>query len=657
MTQITLEQKGQWLPADVQTPISLFLGLVGHRPGILLESAEVDGRLGRYSMLAWDFLLTLAGRDGVLRVNATDSRVKPLEELSGLPFLDGLRQATQRLRVLPENGFEDLPAMARGICGYFGYGLAGMFEPKLAGVLPPESAESTLVLPGQVVLFDHLKHRLCHLNLTSRPLPKLSQKAIYREMEPPTIGPVRRTPEQAGYEAAVAKAKAEIHAGEAIQVVLSTRFSASFAGEPFYVYRRLRQINPSPYMFFMRLPRVTLLGSSPELLVRCQNGKLTTCPIAGTRPRGEDEARDAELAEELLNDPKERAEHVMLVDLGRNDLGRIATPGSVKVERFMEVERFSHVMHISSYVTARLKDGLDAVDVLASTFPAGTVSGAPKVRAMEMIGEFEGLARGPYAGSIGWLGLDEGRVDLDTGITIRSLWVRGGEVYWQAGAGIVYRFRPGARMDRMPEQSQGHGAGPDRQGGARCFYSLTISIPLPSIWSRPSSSSSGTRWFCATTGRRSWNWRGAASSRWSASRPGRAGRRTPAYASSSCRCCLPACRCWASAWGTRSWGTTPALRWWWRTGSMHGKTSLVTHRDNGLFTGLPNPMEVCRYHSLLVEAEKAPDALEVTAWTDVGEVMGLRYKDRPWVGVQFHPESVLTPDGPKLLADFPDRIL
>ena len=442
MTRISLEQKGQWLPADVQTPISLFLGLVGHRPGILLESAEVDGRLGQFSILAWDFLLTLACRDGVLRVNATDERVKPLEELNGQPFLDGLRQAMARLRVLPEAGFEDLPAITRGICGYFGYGLAGMFEPKLAGVLPPEKAEATLVLPGNVVLFDHLKHRCCHLSLTSRKLPALSQKAIYREMEPPQVGPVYHSPDQAGYMAAVAKAKADIHAGEAIQVVLSTRFSAPFTGEPFYMYRRLRQINPSPYMFFMRLPRVTLLGSSPELLVRCQDGKLTTCPIAGTRPRGAGEEEDAALAAELLADPKERAEHVMLVDLGRNDLGRIATPGSVKVEKFMQVERFSHVMHISSYVTARLKEGLDAVDVLASTFPAGTVSGAPKVRAMEMIGALEGLDRGPYAGSIGWLGLDEGRVDLDTGITIRSLWVRDGQVQWQAGAGIVFDSDP-----------------------------------------------------------------------------------------------------------------------------------------------------------------------------------------------------------------------
>lgn len=176
--------------------------------------------------------------------------------------------------------------------------------------------------------------------------------------------------------------------------------------------------------------------------MRCSGGELTTCPIAGTRPRGKDQAEDDRLAQELLEDPKELAEHVMLVDLGRNDLGRIAQPGSVEVEKYMQVERFSHVMHITSYVKAQLAEGFDALDVLAATFPAGTVSGAPKVRAMELIAELEGLSRGPYAGAIGWIGLDEGRVDLDTGITIRSLWVRDGMVHWQAGAGIVYDSVP-----------------------------------------------------------------------------------------------------------------------------------------------------------------------------------------------------------------------
>ena len=262
-------------------------------------------------------------------------------------------------------------------------------------------------------------------------------------MERPELGKVVNTPDAEGYMEAVARCKEMIRAGECIQTVLSTQFSAPFPGDPFVVYRRLRQVNPSPYMFFMRLPRITLLGSSPELLIRCRDGELTTCPIAGTRPRGASPEQDDRLSEELLADPKERAEHVMLVDLGRNDLGRMAERGTVKVEKFMAVERFSHVMHIVSYVTAKLKSGLDALDVLKCAFPAGTLSGAPKVRAMEMIAELEhSLPRGPYAGSIGWIGLDEGHVNLDTGITIRSMWVRDGMMTWQAGAGIVFDSDP-----------------------------------------------------------------------------------------------------------------------------------------------------------------------------------------------------------------------
>ncbi len=233
-----------------------------------------------------------------------------------------------------------------------------------------------------------------------------------------------------------------IKAGEAIQVVLSTRFETEFQGNPFTLYRRLRQTNPSPYMFFMQLPDLTLIGSSPELMVRCDQGLLQERPIAGTRPRGQTQDQDQELAQDLLQDPKEKAEHVMLVDLGRNDLGRIAQPGSVELERFMQVERFSHVMHLTSYLQARLKPELDCIDVLRATFPAGTVSGAPKIRAMEIISALEDQPRGPYAGAVGWLGLDPGQVNLDTGITIRSMWCREGKLYWQSGAGIVNDSEP-----------------------------------------------------------------------------------------------------------------------------------------------------------------------------------------------------------------------
>jgi len=443
MSAITLMQEGTWLPADVQTPISLFLGLVGERPGILLESAEVDGRLGRYSLIAWDFRLRLRLKDGKLDVSARDSRLSPLEAYSGQGFMEGMRGIFADLKVLAPEGFKDVPPITRSLVGYFGYGLAGIFEPKLAEALPPEEAEFCLVLPGRIVLFDHVKHRCLHLSLEAGKKARIEHANIFAPMNRPEIGKVVNTPDAAGYMESVSKCKELIRAGECIQTVLSTQFSAPFSGDPFVVYRRLRQVNPSPYMFFMRLPRITLLGSSPELLIRCRDGELTTCPIAGTRPRSKDPSQDDRLAEELLADPKERAEHVMLVDLGRNDLGRMAEPGTVKVEKFMAVERFSHVMHIVSYVTAKLKAGLDALDVLKCAFPAGTLSGAPKIRAMEMIADLEHhLPRGPYAGCIGWIGLDEGHVNLDTGITIRSMWIRDGMASWQAGAGIVYDSEP-----------------------------------------------------------------------------------------------------------------------------------------------------------------------------------------------------------------------
>lgn len=442
MQRITVQQHGRWMPADIQTPISLFLGLVGQKQGILLESAQVDGRHGRYSIVAWNFALRLSCDGGRLKVGVRDSRFEPLRELDGKPYVDGVREVMKRIDIRAEEGFEDLPAITRGLVGYFGYGAAGMFEPKLAEVLHPEDAEACLVLPGCVAIFDHLRSRLCMLTLSAGVKPVVDMKAIARAAVTPDIGETTVHPGKRDYVQAVEKAIDLIKQGECIQTVLSTRFSAPFAGDAFVLYRRLRQVNPSPYLFFMRLPGVELFGSSPELLVRCEDGKLTTCPIAGTRKRGETPAEDAALAEELLADPKERAEHVMLVDLGRNDLGRIATPGSVNVDSFMQVERFSHVMHLTSYVSAELRDGLDALDVLAAAFPAGTVSGAPKVRAMQMIADLEKQPRGPYAGAIGWFGLGGEGVNMDTGITIRSMWVRDGRLHWQAGAGIVFDSVP-----------------------------------------------------------------------------------------------------------------------------------------------------------------------------------------------------------------------
>lgn len=443
MERITLQQYGRWLSADIQTPISLYLGFVGRRQGILLESAEVDGRLGRYSLIAWDFKLKLTLERGLLCVEAEDPRLAPLEALTGSEYLSGMRQVLDSLEILAPDFKDKLPPLTRGLYGYMGYGLSGVFEPKLEQALPPSEAETCMVLPGKMVLFDHLRHRCCYVSLDDGPPPEMDRSQLtVSKMDAPVLGEPRTLVSQEDYCASVARARDLITQGEGIQVVLSTRFSASIDGDPFVIYRRLRQLNPSPFMFFMRLPAVTMLGSSPELLVQSIDGRIEVRPIAGTRTRGETEAEDLFNEQELLADPKERAEHVMLVDLGRNDLGRMAEKGSVQVKKFMQVERFSHVMHLTSYVEADLKPGLDALDVLVSAFPAGTVSGAPKIWAMQTISELETMPRGPYAGSIGWMGLGSEKRNLATGITIRSLWVRGGKCLWQAGAGIVYDSVP-----------------------------------------------------------------------------------------------------------------------------------------------------------------------------------------------------------------------
>lgn len=434
-TQIILSQQGRYLEGDTDTPISLFLR---NPQGILLESAEVDGRWGKYSILATGCLLSVNCRAGKLTLEIKDERLASLSSLEGMPFLEGLRAVLKAITIQPDPKFANQPAITRGLYGYLGYGIAGLTLKRLSKVISAEEAEGCLILPSRVVIFDHIYNRVAELILTDtheEPAPALAEEAF-------KVGSTTESVTQEQYMAQVENIKEQLRQGEAIQVVLSTHFETAFEGEPFALYRRLRRINPSPYLFYMDFPDITLMGSSPELLIRCAANQLQLSPIAGTRKRGKTEEEDSRLATELLQDPKERAEHLMLVDLGRNDLGRLARSGTVKVERLMEVERFSHVMHLTSRVTAQLNPNLDAVDVIAATFPAGTVSGAPKVRAMEIIAETEKRPRGPYAGSIGWIGLDKDAVNLDMGITIRSLWIKDGKLHWQAGAGIVYDSVP-----------------------------------------------------------------------------------------------------------------------------------------------------------------------------------------------------------------------
>ncbi len=436
--QITLQQTSRRLDADLDTPISLFLNVTQHgEHALLLESAEVDGKWGRYSIIACDFLLTATCKDGKLDIVTDEPELKPLLSLQGMDFIPGIRFLMRSLNLEPDDN--TLPPITRALYGYFGYETAALFMPKLQNCIRISDAEACLVLPGTVIVFDHLYNRLSQISINEhREIPFQRPP----QMQEPLIGSISRNLDHKAYLEGVHKIRQLLHEGEGIQVVLSTQSEANFQGNPFTLYRKMRSLNPSPYMFYMDLPGLRLFGSSPELLVRCTGGILQLSPIAGTRKRGNTKTEDAELAADLLQDPKERAEHVMLVDLGRNDLGRISSPASVKVERLMEIERFSHVMHMTSRISSQLLPSLEPIDILSSTFPAGTVSGAPKIRAMEIIAETEQQPRGPYAGCIGWLGLDKDSIHMDAGITIRSMWERNGKIHWQSGAGLVYDSQP-----------------------------------------------------------------------------------------------------------------------------------------------------------------------------------------------------------------------
>lgn len=459
MTEIMLNfrQHMQWLPADMETPISLWTKLIGDGHGVLLESAEVDGRWGRYSILAKDMCFFATCKDGKLALEIANEQFTPLAGFDGMPFMEGMRALLHCLNIESPEKMKDLPPITRAFYGYLGYGMVSIFHPHMQSKMPLNEAECCLAFPATVLVFDHLYNRLCLLELF--PDKKIMEKLATPCPQDQTFFANAEKNQENGenYKAYVCAIREMLRQGEAIQVVPSQRFSMPFSGNPFQLYRRMRRFNASPYMFYMNLPDLVLFGSSPEVMVRATEDVLQLSPIAGTRKRGKNSEEDDALAADLLADPKERAEHVMLVDLGRNDLGRIAKTGSVKVEKFMEVERFSHVMHLTSNLSAILDRGQekpkDALDVLAATFPAGTVSGAPKFRAMEIIRELEQKGRGPYAGCIGWIGLDKNAVNMDMGITLRSMWLKNGVLHWQTGGGIVHDSDPDREWEEVRNKS------------------------------------------------------------------------------------------------------------------------------------------------------------------------------------------------------------
>ena len=436
--------------ADCETPVSAFLKLRDDGPCFLLESAEEGQRLGRYSMIGVRPQAVIRGADDGLAMLGDDGRVSALD--ADDPF-GAVEDAVEAVGVAPPA--EPL-AFHGGAVGFFGYDLVRRVE-RLPDVPEDDRGipDITMMITGPVVQFDHLRRSLtlvvpCRLDRGDPPdvayeraveeLRELKERLAGPVPPPPDdrdeaeIGPIVSNMTREAFEGAVERVREYVFAGDAFQVVPSQRFSARMTLDPFAVYRGLRTVNPSPYMFYLDFGDVALVGSSPEMLVKVTGGQVETRPIAGTRPRGQTLAEDQALAAELLEDPKERAEHVMLVDLGRNDVGRVARPGTVRVKELMGVHQYSHVMHIESSVVGELAEGMRATDALRAAFPAGTLSGAPKVRAMEIIDELEPTKRGPFGGAVGYLGFDG---DLDTCITIRTIVCHDGTAYVQAGAGIV----------------------------------------------------------------------------------------------------------------------------------------------------------------------------------------------------------------------------
>ena len=439
--------------ADLDTPLSLYVKLANGRDTFLLESVVGGERFGRYSFIGLPARVRIRAQGTAIAVEDAGTVV---ERHDGDP-LNFAQAFLRRYRVAPQPG---LPRFCGGLAGMFGYDTVRHVERKLAGTAPPPAPgladvpDILLLLTEELAVVDNLAGKISLIVYADPGEPDAYARAtarltaLRRRLREPVSIPFQTAAAVTaatsefgadGFQAAVARAKEYIAAGDVMQVVLSQRLRRPFTSPPLSLYRALRSLNPSPYMFYYDFGDFHVVGASPEILVRKEGTTVTLRPIAGTRPRGATREADEKHAQELLADPKEIAEHVMLVDLGRNDVGRVAQTGTVEVTDRMVVERYSHVMHIVSNVEGRLKPGLTSIDVLRASFPAGTVSGAPKVRAMEIIDELEPTRRGPYAGAVGYVSFQD---DMDTAIAIRTAVLKDGTLYVQAGAGIVHDSVP-----------------------------------------------------------------------------------------------------------------------------------------------------------------------------------------------------------------------
>ncbi|MFH0762498.1 MAG: anthranilate synthase component I [Candidatus Omnitrophota bacterium] len=456
------------IPAGTDTPVSAYLKAAKGDYSFLFESVEGTKKIARYSFLGSNPLLIFKSKSRNIRIIYPQRKKTVSFSVKGTP-LDEIKKIMQGLKSVR---FAGLPRFYGGLVGYIGYDTVRFFE-KIPDKNPDDLnvPDVLLLLADTLLAFDHLKNsikivancllpekrgavlsRRQKINIYQKALEKI--ESIQKDFNGSSIGKkakIGRRRLKADVSSNFKKgqfcrmaraAKDYIKKGDIIQVVLSQRFKIRIRKEPFEIYRRLRSLNPSPYMFFLKLNGIILAGSSPEMLLRCEEGLIQTRPIAGTRPRGKTKEEDRRLADELKNDAKEKAEHLMLVDLGRNDLGRVSKAGQVKVSEFMNVEKYSHVMHLVSEVRGILdKKRFGVYDVLRAAFPAGTVSGSPKIRAMEIIDEMENIRRGPYAGCVGYFGFSG---NMDTCITIRTIVIKGRYAYVQAGSGIV--------ADSIPEK-------------------------------------------------------------------------------------------------------------------------------------------------------------------------------------------------------------
>jgi anthranilate synthase component 1 len=440
--------------ADTETPVSAYLKLKDDYYTYLLESADGGKRWGRYSFIGCRPYLRAVSYDSCMEIYEGHEK-KVLNRVENP--LDVLRNLSAKFKPVT---VKDLPPFQGGLVGFFNYDLVRKWE-QLPSILPADRMhpEAVFIACRLLIIFDHFTHMVkvvafaylgkdadlktayemaCRavaqtVATLQNPLMSVSKNGSL------TLSDLKPNFSKASFEDAVRKAKNYIFAGDAIQIVLSQKFSGAVSGDDFALYRSLRSVNPSPYMFYLNFGDIKLIGASPEILVRLTNGKIELRPIAGTRPRGSTSEEDRALEKDLMADPKERAEHIMLVDLGRNDVGKVAAPGSVTVPRLMEIERYSHVMHIVSRVEGTLKPSADCFGLFMSAFPAGTVSGAPKIRAMEIISELERGPRGPYAGAVGYFGFNG---NMDFCITIRTITICKDQLSVQVGAGIVADSSP-----------------------------------------------------------------------------------------------------------------------------------------------------------------------------------------------------------------------